>query len=151
MVQVTIEFDPSRLQEMAGKVPQIKERGLSYATQGMIAALMKNSPVDHGLLRQWFVDSMTADESHIRTPAKYARFVNDGTAPYIIEPKGIATYHAGQKITSGSALWWEGADHPVRRVRHPGIKGQHFVEDSINEVQSQLEGFFIRAMHEVLE
>jgi hypothetical protein len=152
MVQITVEVDTSALTEKlsADKLEQAKEQGMNYATQEMVRVLMQNSPVDHGLLKSWFVDSMSADESSIKSPAYYARWVNDGTGPYTITPKGQATYYAGQKLTSGSALWWEGLDHPVKVVHHPGIKGQHFVENSINDVSGRLDGYFLRAISEVL-
>jgi hypothetical protein len=37
-------------------------------------------------------------------------FVEYGTDPHVIRP------------VTKEALWWEGARHPVRRVRHPGIR-----------------------------
>ena len=137
MVKVTIEMGVFKL-NLAEKMPQIKERGLQYATQGMIRALMINSPVDTGHLRQWAATDISSDEVHIRSPAKYAKFVNDGTRPYTIHP------------VNKQALFWPGADHPVKFVNHPGIKGQHFVEDSINDVKPQLDGFFMKAIREVL-
>jgi hypothetical protein len=152
MVSITVEVDTSALTEKlsADKLEQAKEQGMNYATQEMVRVLMQNSPVDHGLLKSWFIDTFSSEEASIKSPAEYARYVNDGTGPYTITPKGQATYYAGQKLTSGSALWWEGLDHPVKVVHHPGIKGQHFVEDSINDVSGRLDGYFLRAISEVL-
>jgi hypothetical protein len=151
MVSITVEIDTSKLTEKLTpeKMKEAMEQGMNYATQEMVRVLMMNSPVDHGLLKSWFVDSMSSDEATIKSPAAYARYVNDGTGPYTITPKGQATYHAGQKLTSGSALWWEGAEHPVKVVHHPGIRGRHFVEDSINDVSGRLDGYFLKAISEV--
>mgnify|MGYP006916037384 CR=1 FL=1 len=99
---------------------------------------MRNSPVDHGLLKSWFVESLTSDEAVIKTPAVYAQWVNEGTRPYTITP------------TNKKALYWEGAEHPVTIVHHPGIKGRHFVEDSLDDVNGRLEGYFLRAISEVM-
>ena len=120
------------------KLTQAKQKGLEYSSQELIRVLMRNSPVDHGLLKSWFVESMTSDEAVIKSPAEYAEWVNDGTQPYTITP------------TSKKALYWEGADHPVRVVHHPGIKGRHFVEDSLNDVNGRLDGYFLRAISEVM-
>jgi hypothetical protein len=112
---------------------------------------MINSPVDHGLLKQWAITEQSDTQITVQSPAEYAVYQNYGTGPYDIYPKGEGTYHAGQKLTSGSALWWPGAEHPVRHVRHPGLKAKHFVEDSIEAVTPRLEEFFHKAKEEVFE
>ena len=140
MVQVTISVDTSAFENLSpDKVTEAKAQGMEYATQEMVRVLMMNSPVDHGLLKSWFIESMTEDEAHIKSPAEYARYVNDGTGPYVIEP------------VSAKALYWEGADHPVKRVHHPGIKGQHFVEQSIDDVEGRLGDYFLKALEEVMQ
>ena len=152
MVQITVEIDTSKLTEKltSEKIDEVREKGMSYAAQEVIRTLMMNSPVDHGLLKMWFAESISADEANIKSPAYYARFVNDGTRPYTITPKGQGLFHAGKQLTKGSALWWEGAPHPVKVVHHPGIKGQHFVEKSIDDVSGRLDGYFLKAIQEVL-
>ena len=137
---IVIEIDTTPLTEKLNgdKLNQAKELGMDYASQEMVRVLMANSPVDHGLLKQWFVSSISADEAHIRTPAYYAKWVNDGTGPYTITP------------VNAKALYWDGASHPVKVVHHPGIQGRHFVEDSIEDVSGRLDGYFLKAMQEVL-
>lgn len=151
MVQVTIEVDVSKFANFKDKVPLIQEKGLDYASQGMIRPLMLNSPVDTGLLRQWFAEEHGTDEVHIRSPAKYARIVNDG--------------YDGRIYPSGKALVFKpGKKHgniPVQTkgkfkgfavfASVKGQKGQHFVEKSIEETKGQLQGFFIKAVREVLQ
>ena len=91
---------------------------------------MQNSPVDHGLLKQWAVTSMSDNEIQIQSPAEYAVYQNYGTGPYDIYPK------------NAKALFWPGAEHPVKHVHHPGIKGKHFVEDSIEATSARIQEFF---------
>ena len=141
MVEVTIDVDLTELMRDLdpNKITEAKSKGLSYAAQEMVRVLQQNSPVDHGLLKQWFIESIDDEEAHIRTPASYAIYVNDGTSPYVIEP------------VSAKALYWEGADHPIAgKVIHPGITGQHFIEDSIDDVEGRLDGYFLKALEEVL-
>ena len=140
MASFTIDVDTTGLTSKLSpdKVAQAKQKGLEYSSQELIRVLMRNSPVDHGLLKSWFVESMTSDEAVIKSPAEYAQWVNDGTQPYTITPN------------SKRALYWEGADHPVRVVHHPGIRGRHFVEDSLNDVNGRLDGYFLRAISEVM-
>ena len=86
---------------------QAKQKGLEYSSQELIRVLMRNSPVDHGVWKKWFSESLGSDEAVIKSPAEYAQWVNDGTQPYTITP------------TSKKALYWEGADHPVMVGLHP--------------------------------
>lgn len=140
MASFTIDIDTSGLTSKLSpdKLTEAKAKGLEYSSQELIRVLMRNSPVDHGLLKSWFLDSLSSDEAVIKSPAEYAEWVNDGTQPYTITP------------TSKKALYWEGADHPVRVVHHPGIKGRHFVEDSLDDVNGRLDGYFLRAISEVM-
>ena len=140
MASFTIDINTSDLTTKLSpdKVAQAKQKGLEYSSQELIRVLMRNSPVDHGLLKSWFLDSLSSDEAVIKSPAEYAQWVNDGTGPYTITP------------TSKKALYWEGADHPVRVVHHPGIKARHFVEDSLDDVNGRLDGYFLRAISEVM-
>ena len=140
MASFTIDVDTSGLTARLSpdKLTQAKAKGLEYSSQELIRVLMRNSPVDHELLKSWFVESMTSDEAVIKSPAEYAQWVNDGTRPYTITPN------------SKKALYWEGADHPVKVVHHPGIKARHFVEDSLDDVNGRLDGYFLRAISEVM-
>ena len=140
MVEVTIDVNMGNLSEMLSpnKAKQVQRTGLEYASQEMIRVLMINSPVDHGLLKMWHLSSMSDDEARIRSPARYAQMVNDGTAPHWIYP------------VNKKMLYWEGADHPVPYVYHPGTTGQHFVEDSMDDVEGRLAGYFLKALEEVM-
>ena len=138
MVEVTIDFDFGGLNDKFDKLPEAKALGMDYAAQEMVRTLQMNSPVDHGLLREWFVYSLTEEEAVIRTPAEYAAAVNYGTRPHFIYP------------TNKKMLYWEGADHPVPYVVHPGTSPSLFVENSISDVEGRLAGYFLKALEEVM-
>ena len=140
MASFTIYVDPSSVTSKLSpdKWGQAKEQGMKYVSEELIRVLERNSPVDHGVLKKWFSESLGSDEAVIKSPAEYAQWVNDGTRPYTITP------------TSKKALYWEGADHPVRVVHHPGIKARHFVEDSLADVNGRLDGYFLKAISEVM-
>ena len=140
MASFTIYVDPSSVTSKLSpdKWGQAKEQGMKYVSEELIRVLERNSPVDHGVLKKWFSESLGSDEAVIKSPAEYAQWVNDGTRPYTITP------------TSKKALYWEGADHPVKVVHHPGIRGRHFVEDSLNDVNGRLDGYFLKAISEVM-
>ena len=106
------------------------QSGLNKTAQDLIRNLMINSPVDHGLLKQWAITSQSDTEITIQSPAIYAAAQNYGTEPYTIYPK------------NAKALFWPGADHPVKKVEHPGLTGKHFVEDSIEQTSARIQEFF---------
>lgn len=60
---------------------------------------------------------------------EYARFVIEGTPPHDIYP------------STKDALWWEGAEHPVRHVRHPGTKAQNFPLAAREIEENRIEGY----------
>lgn len=140
MVQVTVDMDTSALMQKLSpeNAKQVSSKMLNLAAQDLVRNLMMNSPVDHGLLKSWFIESIDDTEAHIKSPAEYAAAVNYGTSPHMIYP------------TNKQALYWDGADSPVKWVVHPGTTGQHFVEDSIDETDLRMDEFMLQAMQEVL-
>lgn len=55
----------------------------------------------------------------VGTNLSYAKPVHDGSPPHIIRAR------------RGKALYWKGARHPVRSVRHPGTKGTKFLSNAL--------------------
>ena len=136
-MEITLEIDTSGIGKLPGRWQQAKARGLNESAQTLVRFLMQNSPVDHGLLKQWFIESMDDEQAVIKSPAEYAIYQDQGTSPYLIQSK-----------RPGGYLFWEGADHPVRAVHHPGIKAKHFVQQSLDELSPLAPGFFLRALEE---
>ena len=136
-MELTLEIDTSGIGKLPGRWEQAKARGLNESAQTLVRFLMQNSPVDHGLLKQWFIESIDDEEAHIKSPAEYAIYQDQGTSPYLIQSK-----------RPGGYLFWEGADHPVKTVHHPGIKAKHFVQQSLDVLSPLAPGFFLRALEE---
>lgn len=55
----------------------------------------------------------------------YPLDVEFGTRPHVIEPK------------DKQALAWPGAEHPVRRVNHPGTEAQPFIRPSLDVLRRE--------------
>ena len=128
---VTVEIDMSDgLADLGGLSKEMITNGMEKTAQDLIRNLQINSPVDHGLLKQWAVTDQSDLEVTIQSPAIYAAAQNYGTGPDIIDPK------------NKKFLFWEGAEHPVKMVHHPGLPGKHFVEDSIEQTQARIAEFF---------
>ena len=136
-MELTLEIDTSGIGKLPGRWQQAKARGLNESAQTLVRFLMQNSPVDHGLLKSWFIESMDDEQAVIKSPAEYAIYQDQGTSPYLIQSK-----------RPGGYLFWEGADHPVKTVHHPGIKAKHFVQQSLDELSPLAPGFFLRALEE---
>ena len=136
-MEITIDIDTSGIGKLPGRWEKARQQGLRESAETMVRFLMQNSPVDHGLLKQWFIESIDDEQAVIKSPAEYAIYQDQGTSPYLIQSK-----------RPGGYLYWEGADHPVKTVHHPGIKAKHFVQQSLDELSPLAPGFFLRALEE---
>jgi len=99
-----------------------------------LASVKRETPVKRGTLRRsetYEIDS--PQQGHIGTNLKYARAVHEGLPPRVITPVHKA------------ALFWPGAAHPVKKVNHPGTKGNPFFTRGINHarpgIDRELEDF----------
>lgn len=133
-MEITVDFDTSNISKLGGNWEQAKPRGLSESAQTLVRFLMTNSPVDQGLLRSWFIESMSDDEASIKTPANYAIYQDQGTTAHMIYPR------------NKKALHWDGYFSKGHMVS--GIQGKHFVQDSLDQVAPLVPGFFLRAFEE---
>lgn len=139
---VTIDVDLSHLKNIGGQIPEVQKRGLELTSQDLISKLMRNSPVDHGLLKGWAVTSRSNDSYTIRSPADYAAAVN-----------------YGHRQTPGRFIpgTWKGDKFRYDRESKTGmvlkksyVPGKHFVERSIEQVKPRIESHFKVAIREVL-
>jgi hypothetical protein len=151
MVKLTITLDETLYSKVGDKLPEIKKRGLKLSGQEMLRNLGLNSPVDEGLLRQWFFYKTTTDEIEIRTPAPYAPLVNDGTGVYA--GKGVIRPKKGKALAFTPGKKWNGPvgkDGKVFLKYSKGQKGQHFVEKSIKQTSANLEQIWIKTITDVV-
>ena len=78
--------------------------------------LSSNGSVKTGHLRHGIATDVGNLEVTVHTSnIKYARGVEEGTRPHIIKAK------------NKKALYWKGARHPVKSVRHPGSRAKPFL------------------------
>ena len=143
VVEITFDLDTSNIGKLPGKWEKAKKQGLFYNAQDMTRLLIENTSngnprVIHGRLKSWFIESIDDTEAHIKTPAEYAYYVNYGTRPHFIYP------------VNKKMLYWEGADHPVPYVVHPGTTPTLFIENAIDDVEGRLAGYFLKALEEVM-
>ena len=134
MVEISFDLDTSPIGKLPGKWEKAKALGLKYAAEDMTRFLMQNSPVDHGLLRQWFIDSLSDEQAVIKSPAEYAIYQDQGTKAHMIKP------------VNAKALHWDGYFSKGHMVS--GIKGKHFVERSFEQLSPLIPGYWMKALEE---
>lgn len=74
-----------------------------------------NGNVDTGRLKGSITTNIIGQfNGEVSTNLEYASAVEDGSRPHI--------------ITGNPWLYWEGAEHPVKEVHHPGTKASPYME-----------------------
>ncbi len=91
----------------------------------LLAALQAAAPTRTGRLRDSIVVRVDGDGRRF-FGAPYAAFVVGGTKPHLILPR------------TRRALFWPGARHPVRQVRHPGTKPNDFPTRAVEHASPAL-------------
>lgn len=87
----------------------------------------KAAPKNTGELARSFIATLKTDPSFISfILPDYFYYVEFGTVAHIIKPK------------NKKALYWKGAEHPYKIVRHPGTKPNPFVRNTINTKTEEL-------------
>lgn len=93
----------------------LKKSGLNIETKAKLN-ITNNGSVKTGHLRRGITTDVGNMEVTVHTSnIKYARGVEEGTRPHTIRAK------------NKKALYWKGAKHPVKSVRHPGSKAKPFL------------------------
>jgi hypothetical protein len=121
------------------EAPQIAAPILARALSASQAILAKHTtkgtvPWRTGFLVQSFRAEQTSGMLRWFPTASYAPYVEFGTKPHVILPK------------DKKALFWPGADHPVKRVNHPGTKPNDFLGRIVSASQSEIDATFIKAL-----
>ena len=142
---VSIEVDVnSSVGNLANMPRDIIERGLDLTAQDLINNLMVNSPVDHGLLKQWAVTESDDLSRTIQSPAEYAEYVNYGTSSHWIEPVNAKALHweGTGMMYAGGLMHSHGYGGFSKGHFVGGIQARHFVEDSIDATLPRIQEFF---------
>lgn len=141
IIEIKINNLP-QIKEAFNKAPANMMVNLNKAIKQTVffiqAQAMRNAPVKTGRLRASAYSTFSPLIGETGFTAKYAAWVHDGTSPYTIYPN------------AKKALFWAGASHPVKRVNHPGIRANPFLQRAVDDSQSQVDNFFETAVQDVL-
>lgn len=124
--------------------PSIAAPILQRALSASQAILAKNTTRDTvpwrtGFLVQTFQSVLSQGVLRWFPTASYARFVEFGTAPHRIEPKDRL------------ALYWPGANHPVRSVMHPGTRPNQYMERIVEASTPDIDDQFGAALQQIVQ
>jgi len=133
----------SALIERLQQSPSIAVPILQRAVIASSLILAKNTdaqtvPLKTGFLVQSFRWLLGTLQGFWYPTASYARYVEFGTAPHVILPK------------DKKALYWPGAEHPVKRVNHPGTKANPFMERILAASTEEINTAFDLALDQIV-
>jgi hypothetical protein len=129
----------ARLQQSPSTAAPILQRALA-ASQAILAKYTVKGivPWRTGFLAQTFQAQLSTGMLRWFPTASYAPFVEFGTKPHVIEAK------------DKKALYWPGAEHPVRRVNHPGTKENPFMERIVDAATPEIDEMFGTALEQIV-
>ena len=123
-------------QEAEENVKKVVKNSAFKIQKEAISNLTKNKSVATGHLRRAVSTDIKSLEATVHTSnVKYAIMVEKGTKAHLIKPK------------NKKMLYWKGASHPVRSVRHPGSRAKPFLEPAFEKEKDQ----FLEKLKEVIK
>lgn len=151
MAEYRFEYDDSEVQELVKKFPGVVALGWKYVATDFWGNIRRESPTDHGRLAGSFVLEKYSELSyHVKSGVEYAMAVYSGTGT-----RGDISLGASGKPfdifpVRKKALYWPGAEHPVKAVYdHPGMRSNPYVDRSAETTRARIDEFINRAMREM--
>lgn len=105
------------LKAAAEKTGELSKMVVAKTGVDTVASAQDAAPVDTGNLKNSIGVDFDGDGLGFEAgpTASYGADVEYGTAPHVITPR------------TAKALYWPGAEHPVKRVQHPGTAPQPYM------------------------
>ena len=125
------------------KSPIIAGKQIGKAIALSVALVNRNakleSPAKTGRLRAGIHSRISPLNGKVESTVGYGVFVHEGTSPHIIRP------------VNKKALYWKGAAHPVKLVRHPGTKANPFMKRGAERSEIGVQGLFSKAINNIVK
>lgn len=130
------------------KAPAMVQQELRTTAQAagflLQGAAINEAPVDRGFLKSKIGPprvSVGGDGSlvELTSHAGYSKAVHDGTRAHTIYP------------SAKRALFWPGAEHPVRRVNHPGTKANPYMKRALDKTVARLTRLYAQMQSRIAE
>lgn len=144
-----VNVDEGDLDDLPEKIYEVIKRSREMATMDVVGNLSDEAPHDHGKLRGSF-DAKRIDElnAHAVSSAEYAIVVSEGSDPYEIVPDEAEALvfewpEGPEELTDDNDMAF------FKRVQHPGIEGDGYIERAANQTRERSDDFVKRAMQRV--
>lgn len=150
MVKLSVDIDDSNFFKIIEAVKESVPLALKYTATDVWANIRKEAPVDHGRLAGSFGLKRESDLVwHIKSGVEYALAVYSGTGVRGDTSKGASGKIIDIFPSTKKALYWPGAAHPVKHVRHPGIRSNPYIDRAFDATTKRTNEFVKRAMREL--
>ena len=121
-MKITIDSDLEKIlkkfnndEKIMKKASNIVKKTLYNIEKDAKQNLDANGNVDTGRLKGSITTNIIGQfNGEVGTNVKYAEIIESGSRPHI--------------INGNPYLYWEGAEHPVKQVNHPGTKAYPYME-----------------------
>lgn len=115
------------------------KRAMSNSVQTVKNTAQRIVAYKTGTLRRSIYTEVSGDSLHgivgqDSNVARYGSYIEFGTRPHIIYP------------VNGKALFWKGASHPMRSVKHPGTIAKPFMQPALEQNVNKIVQFFENAV-----
>lgn len=124
-MRITVDVDLSNFNLDTGAIENAVSQELERTAHRIERQAKELAPVDTGDLRISITTDGGGLSYEVGTNLEYAEYIEEGTSPHT--------------ITGNDYLYWEGADHPVRSVNHPGNRAYLYMETAFNTQTEDLE------------
>lgn len=119
------------LQNKADRLPEELKNLVNTAAFVVDREIKQAAPVITGNLQgATSIDNLSDYEKRI--------YVNEGIAPYAIYVIKGTKPHDIYPVDA-HALYWPGADHPVKHVSHPGNEANDYFQTGVDNAQSDIQ------------
>ena len=124
-MRITVDVDLSNFNLDTGAIENAVSQELERTALRIERQSKELAPVDTGDLRRSITTDGGGLSYEVGTNLEYAEYIEEGTSPHT--------------ITGNDYLYWEGADHPVKSVNHPGNRAYLYMETAFNTQTEDLE------------
>lgn len=114
------------------------ERAIALSVALVNREAKTEAPVKTGRLRAGIRSRISSFQGIVESTVNYGIFIHEGTKAHIIRP------------VRKKALYWKGARHPVKSVRHPGTKANPFMRRGAEKSERKVQSIFQRAVNNVV-
>ena len=126
------------------KSPIIAGKHIGKAIALSVALVNRNAKLEApvgktGMLKSGIHSRINPLNGKVESTVGYGVFVHEGTSPHIIRP------------VKKKALYWKGAAHPVKLVRHPGTKANPFMKRGAERSEIGVQGLFSKAIDNIVK